>query len=186
MIDLPDIPFTEEASGLFNRLLPRIKDRLLEVEKVPVSVLLWGPGIGSGSSLASVRMGLRQALRRKGHVAVYSEEICDETCNHSIRLQQLAQAQEFDLIVTTPCTPGSVGEIHDFAADRRVNGKIIVFINRQYVDGYSAQSINAISTVLSCRVEYYPNENEVDIIENITLFEVQKIREMKYIFRGRY
>ncbi len=186
MSDLPDVPFTEEASSLLNRLLPRVRGRLLDVEKIPVSVLLWGPGIGSDSPLATIRMILRQKLRQNGHVAVYSEEICDETCEYSIRLQQLEQAQEVDVIFSTPCTHGSISETHNFITDPRENGKIIVFLNKKYLEGYSPQSISAISTVLSCQIEYYPNEDELDIIENLTLFEVQKIRELKYIYKGRY
>lgn len=100
--------------------------------------------------------------------------------------QQLVQAQEFDLVVSIPCTPGSIGEVHDFAADRRVNAKLLVFINRQHVSGYASQSLEAISTILSCEIEYYPDETETKIIEERTLLEAQKIREMKYLLAGRY
>lgn len=188
MTDLPDIPISDEAQELLARIMPRIKSRLNEVNRVPVSVLLWGPGIESSSPISLVRAELRSTLRSLGHAAFYSEELYDESDSYSLRLQQLAQAQEFDLIVSMPCTPGSIGEIHDFAADRRVHSKILVFLDSQYSDGYSAKSIVALETVLSCQIEYY-NGGSVDCCEGITRVtcdNVQRIREMKYIGAGRY
>src|SRR5438552_16570040 len=123
MDEIPHIPLTSEAVSLLARIGPRIQGRLAEVNKVPVAVLLWGPGPASTSLLAPIRSELRKLLRESGHAACYSEELCDPHSSSSIRMQQLAQAQEFDLIVSMPCTPGSIGEIHDFAADRRVHSK---------------------------------------------------------------
>jgi hypothetical protein len=85
-----------------------------------------------------------------------------------------------------PCTPGSIGEIHDFAADRRVHSKILLFLNQQYLDGYTSKSLTVLETVLSCQILYYPNERESGTIERLTLDNVQRIREMKYILAGRY
>lgn len=186
MAALPNIPMSAEASDLMARLTPRIASRLEEVNRTPVSVLLWGPGVSSPSPLASCRSALRTVLRQRGHAAVFSEEICDPCACFSIRLQQLAQAQEFDLVVSLPCTPGSISEIHDFSCDRRVNAKTLVFINEEHTDGYGPKSLKALSTVLSCRIEYYPNEHDTGLIESVTYDEVQKIREMKYILAGRY
>jgi hypothetical protein len=159
---------------------------LAEAAKVPVSVLVWGPGIGSPSQLSDVRAQLRSDLRKKGHAAFFSEELCDSTLPESVRLQQLAQAEEFDLIVSIPATPGSIGEVHDFAADRRVNGKLLVFLNEQHRAGYSAQSLAALSTLISGRLVYYPDEGETLVIFEVTLDQVQRIRELKYLLAGRF
>jgi len=183
---LPDVPLTPEAADLANRLRPLIKGRLAEANKVPVSVLVWGPGIDSSSPLSSTRADLRSRLRQEGHAAFFSEELCDSHLPDSIRLQQLAQAQEFDLIVSIPATPGSIGEVHDFAADRRVNGKLFVFLNQQFIAGYSAQSLSALNSVVSNRLFYYPSEDEAAVIIEVTAYEVQRIREMKYILAGRF
>ena len=186
MTSISTVPLSSDAQNLLNRLIPRIHARLGEVERVPVSILLWGPGIDSTNPLWNTRTDLRDILRSKGHAAVFSEELCDPSSPYSIRLQQLAQAQEFDLVVSIPCTPGSIGEIHDFAADRRVNGKVLVFLNNEYMSGYSAQSLTAISTILSCQIEYYPNDRETDLIRTATLSEVQRIREVRYLLSGRF
>jgi hypothetical protein len=102
MPNLPDFPLAPEAVELLSRITPRIQERLAEVNRVPVSVLLWGPGLEAKSRLAIVRASLRKKLRENGHAAFYSEELCDDALPHSIRMQQLAQAQEFDLIVSEP------------------------------------------------------------------------------------
>jgi hypothetical protein len=49
------------------------------------------------------------------------------------------------------------------------------------MQGYAQQSLAAISTIISCRVERYPNETDTAIINSVTLQEVQRIREMKYL-----
>jgi hypothetical protein len=183
---LPDTPLSPEALRFRERILARIDERLEEVNRTPAGILLWGPGLDSTSLLAEVRLNLRSKLRQNGHAAFYSEELCDPAKPFSVRLQQLAQAQDFDLIVSLPCTPGSLGEVHDFAADRRVHAKLLIFLNETHLSGYSAQSLQALSSLLSCHLEYYPNENETDVIEHRTLSEVQKIRELKYILAGRY
>jgi hypothetical protein len=183
---LPDTPLSPEAAELLRKLRPRIAERLAEVKKIPVSVLIWGPGSGSPNPMASLRSELRSRLRSEGHAAIFSEELCDSSSPDSIRLQQLAQVQEVDLVVSLPVTPASIGELHDFAADRRANAKILAFLNRHHLEGYSAQSLTAISTMLSCRVEYYADESDTDGIVEITLSETQKIREMKYLLAGRY
>lgn len=183
-IIVDDIPLSKEAQKLFERLQPRIEDRLAEVNSMPVSALLWGPGLTSECALSECRYDLRKNLRKQGHAAFFSEELCNS--KDSIRLQQLVQAQEFDIIISMPGTPGSIGEIHDFTADRRVNAKILVFLNDEYKNGYSNQSIEAISTIASCKIHYYQNLSNLNIIHEISCNEIQKMRELKYILTGRY
>jgi hypothetical protein len=179
-------PLTAEARKLAKRILPGIRSRIQEVNRVPVSILLWGPGVGSSSPIARLRIDMRSKLRGQGHACFFSEEIIDPKLSVSIRAQELAQAQEFDLVVSIPCTPGSIAEVHDFASDRRVTGKMLVFLNMEHLTGYSAKSLQALSTILSAKIEYYPNERELSLIEEMTFEHVQRIRELKYIIEGRH
>lgn len=186
MTDPPDITLSPEAASLLSRITPKIHQALNDVSKVPVSVLLWGPGIDSQHPIYPVRAALRTELRKNGHAAFFSEELWDPTSSHSIRIQQLAQAQNFDVVVSIPCTPGSIGEVHDFAADRRIAAKMLVFLNSSYLNGYSPQSLQALSTLISCRIEYYPNESDTSVIMEVTMDTVQRVRELKYVLAGRY
>ena len=55
MKKLPDIPLSPEAEALVARMLPEIQRGLESIGHIPVSVLVWGPGLISASPLASVR-----------------------------------------------------------------------------------------------------------------------------------
>ncbi len=180
-----DDKLTPAASQLVERLRPRIAERLSEVRKIPVAVLIWGPGEISGHPMASLRMGLRARLRQEGHAALYSEELCDSGSEYSIRLQELAQAQEFDVIVSLPCTPGALAELHDFAADPRIRAKILAFLNEKFAGGYSAQSLQSLSTRLAFPLVYYPDETNTQVVYDVTLTTVQRLRELKYLDGGR-
>lgn len=50
MSRLPDIPLSAEAQRLLTHIRPVIMEGLDEVNKVPVSGLLWGSGIDSASN----------------------------------------------------------------------------------------------------------------------------------------
>ena len=179
---LPDVPLSPEAKDFWDRIQPRIRDGLADVARVPVGVLLWGPGIDSAHVLAPVRPHLRRLLRDRGHLAMLSEELCDSDSPVSIRVQQLVQAQNFDLVVSIPATPGAIAEIHDFASHPSVRAKTLVFINGEHVGGYGEQSLRALSTVMTCQVEYYPDDAHTEIVERVTLEQVQRIREIKFMY----
>jgi hypothetical protein len=182
----PDVPLSPEAARLMAQIQPRIQQALAEVNRTPILVLIWGPGLESTSPLAAVRLQLRALLRAQGHAAYFSEELCEQSNEHSLRLQQSVQAQQFELIISIPASPGSIAEVHDVATDRRVGAKLLVFLNEESVQGYSAQSLQAMNTILGCRIAYYPSERDTALIETVTLEVVQRMRELKYLGAGRY
>jgi hypothetical protein len=181
-MDLPDIPLTPEASRFLERIRPKIAEGLQDVQRVPVAVLLWGPGITSSHPLAGLRSQLRAVLRANGHLALLSEELWDPASSVSLRVQQLVQAESFDLVVSIPATAGAIGEVHDFAAHPRVNSKLLVFLNQECIDGYSEQSLRALSTVLSCQVEYYASEDDASQVERVIMEQAQRLREIKFMY----
>ena len=148
-------------------------------------MLIWGPAPDSQSPIGLIRKELRQLLREKGNLAMFSEEICDPNIDFSIRLQQLIQAEQYDLIISIPETPGSIGEIHDFANDIRINKKILIFLDENFSKGYSAKSLHSISCLLSSEIVTYSQEC-IGTILSYSLNTVNKIREYKYITGGRF
>jgi hypothetical protein len=179
---VPHAPLSPEAERFLERIKPRLQAGLAEIERVPVGVLLWGPDTSSASPLAATRVSLHTTLRGLGHLAMFSEELCDTSLPHSLRVQQLLQAENFDLVVSLPATPGAIAEAHDFASHPRVTAKMLVFVNREHVGGYGENSLRALSTVVSCQVEYYPSESETGRIEQVTLEQVQRIRELRFMY----
>lgn len=179
-----DTPLSPEAQSFLERLRPKIRSSLLEIQRIPVSVLLWGPSPDKACPIANMRKTLRSELRGKGHAAFFSEELCDPLSDFSLRIQQLIQAQNFDLVVSLPSSPGSVAEVHDFASDSRVNAKMLVLLNENSISGYGAQSLQAISSILSCQIFTYPSEEHIDCVKDRVFSEVQRIREIKYLLFG--
>lgn len=184
MSDDYDVPLSPEAESFFAKLRPRLQRSLAEVQRIPVSVLLWGPSPEKTCPMANMRKGLRRKLREKGHAAFFSEELWDPSADSSLRLQQLVQAQNFDLVVSLPESAGAIAEVHDFASDRRVNAKMLVLLDESTLDGYGAKSLTSISSVLSCQILTYPDADCVEMIEDKVLSEVQRIREIKYMLFG--
>lgn len=180
-----DDDLSPEAKALFEQMMPNYHEKLEQIKKLPVSVLIWGPAPDSGTPIGQIRKQLRQLLRENGNLAMFSEEICDTDSEYSVRLQQLIQAEQYDLIISIPETPGSIGEIHDFANDIRVNKKILIFLNENFSGGYSAQSLHSVSCILSAEIVPYSMTN-VDSILAYSLNTVSKIREYKYITKGRF
>lgn len=179
-----DIPLSPNAQKLLDRIAPKIDRELQKIKKIPVSVLIWGPNPLSDSAIAKTRVALRAELRSLGHLAVFSEEIITEDAI-SLRMQQLAHAQQFDLIVSIPYTPGSIGEIHDFASDSRVNSKLLVCLNSEFMGGYSNQSLMSLRSVLTYEIITYNGHEELSIIHNLVIEHVHRIREIKYFNEGR-
>lgn len=182
---LPDPPLSPEARHFLDRIGPRIRVGLDECSKIPVGVLVWGPGMSSAHPLAAVRLALRARLRQKGHLAMYSEELCDPASPHSLRVQQFVQAQNFDLVVSLPGTAGAIAEVHDFASHPRVSAKMLVFVSKEHIGGYGEDSLRALSTVLTAQVEYYPDDSDTGRIEEVTMAQVQRIQELKFMYGWR-
>lgn len=174
-----------EARELWDKIKPRLAEKEKEVRRIPVSILIWGPSPEGDSKISILRRDLRSILRQDGHLAVFSEEIYDDTSDITLRTQQLLQAEQFDIIISIPDSPGSIAEIHDFTGDTRINKKIVVFLNKQHCIGYSGQSLIAISNVLSCEIIFYENEDDREFIIITSRNIISQIREYKYLFGGR-
>lgn len=174
-----------EAIQLLQEMLPKYNQRLSEIKRIPISILIWGPTPTSSSAVGNIRKQLRSTLRQEGNLAMFSEELCEEDCNFSTRLQQLVQAEQYDLIISIPETPGSIGEIHDFASDPRVNKKILIFLNENFSTGYSNSSLISISCILSSEIVTYTDDT-INMIITYSLNTVNKIKEYKYLTEGRY
>jgi hypothetical protein len=184
-MSFPLAPLSPEATDLLARIRPKILADLDAVKRVPVSVLVWGPSPTAVDPVSETRRELWSNLRGHGHAAVFSEELYDPSCGVPIRIQQIAHAKEFDLIVSLPDSPGSIAEVHDFANDRRAHAKLLIFLNSDYLDGYSSQSLQSLSSTRSCTICQYNGHSDLSSVLGQVLQEVQRIRDLKYILEGR-
>jgi hypothetical protein len=185
-MNLPVLHIQPEAQSLLVSIKQKVLEEIDKSKKIPVSVLLWGPSPQDTSEIAKLRIKLRTILTDLGHLVQFSEELIMASQGVSIKTQQLIHAQQFDIVVSIPCTHGSLGEIHDFISDNRVNRKLLIFLNEEFNLGYSFQSIVSTCTTLTYRTVSYNGYKEMQLIENTVLEEAQKIREVKYFNQGKW
>ena len=148
-----------EAKKLAEELVPQIRGQIARIESIPIAVLIWGPNPTSSDPVAQKRVALRTLLRSDGHWACFSEELIDEDSKVDIRIQQICQAENFDLIISIPAISGSIGEIHEFVRDEILRKKITVFINEQWDAGYSNQSLRGSAGTGSYRIISYNQDD---------------------------
>ena len=179
------IELTPEAAHLWQEIAPKMQHKIIEIKKTPVAILIWGPSPCIDTPVGRIRLELRSELRKIGHLAVFSEELLDSSLNISNRSQQLMQAEEFQLIISIPASPGAIGEIHDFVIDTRVNSRIIVFLNQNYDSGYSNQSLSALENDISFKLYYYKSIDDLSYIIRKSIEIAEKIQEYIYLLGRR-
>ncbi|MGG3810293.1 hypothetical protein ABEV34_01365 [Methylorubrum rhodesianum] len=157
------------------------EDAVARIMQVPIAALVWGPNPASKDPVSVARVGLRDALRARGHLADFSEELYDSASDLSNFAQQLAQAEAYDVIFSIPSSYGAIAEIHDFARLPSVSGKVIAFIDESHMNGYSHQSLLAATSSASCRVHTYDGIKLPDCIVGHALSETRRLQELFYL-----
>lgn len=122
---------------------PKYKRFLKAAKKIMLVILVWGPSASTSSSygrrLYRKRLKIRNALRKRGFCAVFSEELkAKGNKEESLKSIEYAQAEAADLVVVIESSPGSLAEVHDFA-DKAVNYKMLVFVDESVKTGYPYQ-----------------------------------------------
>lgn len=136
-------PLTERARHQYLSFQERYQAQLARARsEVSLSILVWGPSLCVDSVVSRKRIEIRDALRRDGHSAAFSEELeCSEPYT-SLKSVELAQARTADLIIILlESSPGAVAETHDFADRPELVGKCYIFVPVAYRSGYSSRGI---------------------------------------------
>ena len=168
--------------AVFRKQIAQKRIEVLErISKVPVAALVWGPTPTSADPVAQARLSLRDALRSNGHLAEFSEDLYDSSLPQSNLVQQVAQAEVFDIVFSIPASFGSIGEIHDFARIPGLSHKVIAFIDQMHLGSYSSQSLLATQTSASCKVEVYDASKLPDSILKPALDQVRRLQELLYV-----
>lgn len=149
-----------------------------------LKVLVFGPGPGGGD-IYRKRCEVRDRLRRLGHTAHFGEEICKtdalKASGLNVSVGEYIAACGYDYIVILMTSPGSIGEAHDFARNRRLANKMMICVDQQHRVGYSAQGIVRQFEGLNGKMDWFDNPR--DIVEchlsTRVLEQVQKLAEHK-------
>lgn len=185
-MNLSPKPVSSKVLNMLQEIRSRIKAEEAVVNNIGVSILIWGPSPAAICKVSSLRIRMRARLNEGGDLAQFSEELVEEKSNLSIKVQQLIQAMQFDLIVSIPTSYGAIAEIHDFISDSRVNKKMMIFLDETFEYGYSFQSLLATATQNTYGAIPYRGNDELHKIEEAVYEAVNKIREIKYLNLGKW
>lgn len=164
----------------------RRSEALLRIQRIPVAGLIWGPSPAAGTPVANARLALRDILLNNRHLARFSEELLDPSSPLSVYTQQVAQAEAYDIVFSIPDSPGSIAEIHDFARIPWLSHKVVAFLNTEWNDGYSNQSLIQLQSIATCQVQLYHASALPQCIIDPALRLVHRLQELYYIAGRRY
>jgi len=157
---LATVPMSARAKEYFDTVfMPQYQAVLDQVRQTPLVILVWGPGEGAGD-LYRKRVAIRDELRRRGHAAVFSEEISGPA-GLSQKMIEFLQAQKADFIVVMQASYGAVAEVHDFAEFRVISAKMLIFVDEKAADGYSYRGALAELKTLYNNVETYKYPDDI-------------------------
>lgn len=151
---------------------------------VPLQVLLWGPG-PNGGDLYEKRVQLRTRLRQLGHYVDFSEDVCSPSSLQAgglnLTVAELVQAHAYDYIVCLMASPGSIGEVHDFAKYKQIAARMMICVDRDHRSGYSAQGVLRIFEGHNGRLDWFERPTDLQDCHLVTrvLDQIQKVSEAK-------
>ena len=184
MANLPPVPLSPRAKEYFNTVFKLKYEQLQQaVKQTPLAILVWGPGASAGD-LYQKRLQIRDELRRRGHAALFSEELEDSApTSLSQKGIEFLQAQAADLIVVMQASYGSVAEVHDFAEHRVINFKLLIFIDERATDGYSYHGALSELKALYNNIETYKYPDDITqchlltkVLEKVNVLQMVKYR----------
>ena len=167
-ISLDAVPLSPRAKEIFEtKFKPRLAQIQIERTQVPLTILVWGSGPGDAPMYAK-RTQIRDELRRLDHAAFFSEDLAAmKKPGESEKTFEYEQAKSADVIIVLMVSFGSVAEVHDFADDRDIASKMLVFVSDAATGGYSYQgaltdlkatfrnveTFHAPDDIVSCRLK---------------------------------
>lgn len=149
-----------------------------------LKVLIWGPG-PSDEVLYKKRCEIREQLIRLGHQADFSETVWTpqklEASGLNLTVAEYLQSKSYDYIICIMASPGSIGEVHDFAKDKYIACKMMICLDESHKSGYSAHGTLRIFEGQNGKIDWF--ENPIDIkkcyLSGRVLQHIQKVNEAK-------
>lgn len=150
----------------------------------PLQILIWGPG-NDGSVEFSARCQLRDRLLEQGHMAEFSEDLCEdpEALDDPIDDERL-QAEAADLIVMIYGSRGTQTERDLILSERHLAAKSIVFVEhatQQVVLDRSLVSTNWKVMSEAARIITYSSDDLPALIIDTTVAITEKARRASYV-----
>jgi hypothetical protein len=164
---------------------PIVKHKLEAANRPPLRILVWGPG-PSGGELYLKRVQIRDWLARLGHAAVFSEDTTSPrqltAGGLNLTIEEFLQATSCDYIVCLMASPGAIGEVHDFAKRRKIACKMMVCVDANHRDGYSAKGALGIFEGFNGKLDWFKNPEDLTSCQLATrvVQQVEKTADAKH------
>jgi hypothetical protein len=150
---------TDAAKAERRRFEETYRKTLEQANGISLSILVWGPKRSAKTAVAKKRKKIRSELLRKGHNAMFSEELPSLTDGVSEKAKEFAQAVAAHIIVVLiEGSPGAQGETHDFCNHPKLASKFYVLAPKEYRQGYSARGALAELDLSHGGVYWYDQE----------------------------
>ena len=149
-----------------------------------VKILIWGPG-PSGGDIYQKRLELRKKLQQLGHTVHFSEDVCTTDLltrtGLNLSVAELIQAVHYDYIVCFMASPGSIGEVHDFARVKKIAAKMMICVDNRHREGYSGKGVLHIFEGYNGKLDWfeYPTDIRDCHLASRVIEQIHKVAEMK-------
>ena len=149
-----------------------------------IKVLIFGPD-KSGGDIYDKRCEIRQKIQKLGFTAHFCEDILNQevltTSGLNLTVAEYCTARGYDYIVCIMASPGTIGEFHDFAKDKKIASKMMVCIDNKHKNGYTSQGVVRIFEGYNGKIDWfsYPNDIENCRLSTRVLDQIKKVAEAK-------
>jgi hypothetical protein len=139
-------------------------------------ILVWGPSPSSGSPAAIKRRQIRDELRKKGHLAFFSEELTGGS-SAPTNVQELIQVNNIDLVIGIVASPGSHAEFVQLAPI--LGPRMLAWLPVEARGGFTDTGTRRIFRALGGFDESYDSADLVSSV--LTLFSLDWTEEKRFV-----
>lgn len=132
--------------------------------QVKLKVLIWGP-TENGGEIYKKRCQIRDRIISLGHSADFSEDVLTpellRRTGLNLKVSEFIQAICYDYVICLMSSPGSIGEVHDFANNKTIASKMMICIDQVHKTGYSANGALQIFEGYNGKVDWFENPKDL-------------------------
>jgi len=152
--------------------------------RISLKILILGPG-PNGGIVYKKRCELREQINGLGHNADFCEDVWKPqvlaASGLNLSVAEFLLAKSYDYIVCLMASPGSIGEVHDFAREQTLASKMMVCVDCRHRDGYSAHGVLRIFEGLNGRIDWFQSPKDLQRchLAGRVLDQIKKLAESK-------
>lgn len=154
--------------------------------KSELNIVIWGPCFSKDPKIQKIyekKKQIQKIIGDLGHNIVIGEE--DELVKKlqksglNLYSAEYIEATNADYIVCFMASPGSIGEVHDFAT--KFTHKMMICINAEYNEGYSAGGILSIFEGKNGKLDWFKYPEDIDEchLAGRVIKQIQRVRQAK-------